>query len=303
MATNVVGGLSVDGSPVLPFTTGNVFYVKASGGSDGNDGRSTARAFATLDYAIGRTTANQGDVIIMLPGAHSYAASVLADVAGIKITGLPGGNFVRPRASIVTTADDEVINVTAADVEIAYLRIIPVTTKAGIDFTAGADRLYVHDCSFDLATAAADTGTKGVATTTNTIAADHTWIEHNYFECDGAQGSGVDVGAGIEFVVEKNTFVCRAAGAWNHAVSCAGPGGFGTIRDNDFQVYQGGSMTIGIRGSDMTSVGSVGVYRNMFAFGVTVPIDDFAAGEAFISENYKANSGAASGGVLWSSIT
>ena len=86
---------------MIPRTTGRTFWVAPSAtytvegrsytGSDGNDGLSPESAFLTLDYAIGKCTASVSDVIVLLPGAHSWSSSVAADVAGITITGIPGG--------------------------------------------------------------------------------------------------------------------------------------------------------------------------------------------------------------------
>lgn len=301
MATNFLNGVSNQGAPVFPFTTGNIFYVKASGGSDGNDGKTPGNAFATLAYAVSQATANNGDVIIMLPGAHSYSASVALSKAGLTITGLPG-NYLRPRASITISASDEIINVTAANCEIANLRIIPITAKTAIDFTTAASNLYIHNNSFDLATPVASTSTLGVGATSATQAPPFLLIDHNYVECDGAQGPAFSVGDAQDYCVSNNLISVKA-GTW--AAACAGDGvlGFGVWKGNTFLCQQAGAMTIGIRGTDMTSASSVGVLANFFGDDVTVPIDDFAAGDAYIAENYKAGVGGAAGGSLWSSIT
>jgi len=60
-------------------TTGNIFYVD-SGNSSAVDysgaGTSKTKPFKTVDYAIGQCTANNGDVIIVMPGhAESYTAA------------------------------------------------------------------------------------------------------------------------------------------------------------------------------------------------------------------------------------
>ena len=72
MRTNLSlpNGASLYGTFISP-TGGNVFSVAASGGSNGNDGLSPLRAFSTLAQGITAATANNGDVIVMLPGAHS----------------------------------------------------------------------------------------------------------------------------------------------------------------------------------------------------------------------------------------
>lgn len=300
--TNFPNGISAFGAMVLPATTGNVWFVAASGGSNGNDGKSPARAFSTLDNAINNTTANNGDVIVLLPGAHSWAASAAADVAGITIMGLPG-NYLRPRASITTSAADEIINVTAANIEIAWLRVIVVTAQTGIDFTVDATNLYVHDCSFDMS-ATASTSTIGVGHpgTVYTTAPTNLLIDHNYFEVVGAQGPAIKLGDAADFVVSNNTIAVKG-GTLAVATQQFGVLGWGVYQDNSFPVYKNATITRGITGTDLTSTLSVAILRNYFTPTTTAPIDDWGSTDAAIAENYLASTGGAGGGVLWSSIT
>lgn len=121
--TNFPHGLSSFGIPVLPplgsITTGSVFFVDSATGSNGNTGKSPSKAFATLDYAIGRCTANKGDVIYVMPN-HAETVTgiggIAADIAGISIIGLGTYNqrprFLMDGATTVTFA------VSAADVTI-----------------------------------------------------------------------------------------------------------------------------------------------------------------------------------------
>lgn len=300
---------------MIPQTSGRVFWVAPSAtytvegrsyvASDGNDGLSPERALLTLDYAIGLCTANVNDVIVLLPGAHSWSASVAADVAGITITGLPGGagNPFRQKTSITTSADDEIINVTAADIEIAYLHIIPVTTKAGIDFTSAADRLYVHDCSIDLYTAAANTGTKGIAATSAAQSPSDIVFRNIHALSDGAQGPAIELGDPDGALVEDCSFTVRG-GTWAVALTVHGVTSQASIIRRCHFAAQFGTMTDGIVGSDMTSTGQVGIYDCRFDENVTVPIDDFDAEGCNIAENYRASAdGSAEGGLLWSSTT
>ena len=99
-------GVVVRGVPIEIPHPGKVFWVNNSSvlaeggiaGSDGNDG-TYQRPFGTIDYAVGRCTANRGDVIYVMPG-HSEtigaAAAVDFDVAGITVIGL-GRGALQPR--------------------------------------------------------------------------------------------------------------------------------------------------------------------------------------------------------------
>lgn len=113
-------GIRVNGVPIFGTSSerlivGNVFFVDSSTGSDtGPYGGSTETPFATIDYAIGRCTADNGDVIIVMPGhAETLTSVITADVAGITILGV-GNELSRPTLTPSTYG----ISVTADDVEI-----------------------------------------------------------------------------------------------------------------------------------------------------------------------------------------
>jgi hypothetical protein len=106
-------GVSIRGVPVLNTHSGNVFWVSSTAGSNGNKG-TRERPFATIDYAIGRCTANNGDIILAMPG-HAEAvtvSSIACDVAGVTIIGL-GSGAMKP--TLTFSATDSRINVTAAN--------------------------------------------------------------------------------------------------------------------------------------------------------------------------------------------
>jgi hypothetical protein len=97
------GGLKVNGEcrigeKSIIAGTGKTFYVDsgASNAADTNDGRSWTKPLATLDGAINKCIANQGDVILLAEGhAESWTttgAKFTADVAGITIISLGEGS-------------------------------------------------------------------------------------------------------------------------------------------------------------------------------------------------------------------
>ena len=290
----------------MPVTSGSVFYVAPSASytvagvdgtktfvaSDGNDGLSPKRAFLTLDYAVGKCTANAGDVICLLPGAHSWSASVALDVAGVTVMGLPyfpiaTGNGPRggmPEATITTSASDEIINVTAADCKIVNLKVIPVTQKVGIDFSAAADRLKIYDCVVDLITATGHLSTKGIAATGATVAADDLHFAHIEVYEDNAgtsHGPGVDLGAGVRCVMEKSSFIKQGTTASSTAWAVSGPvvndNGTFILRDLDIVAHWGVAITKGILGADMTQQNTAAI--RVIGVGCTKVIDDFNSGD------------------------
>ena len=227
---------------MIPQTAGRLFWVapaasytvegRAYSASDDNDGLSPERAFRTIDYAIGKCTASVGDVIVLLPGAHTTTGTITVDVAGITITGMPGG----PRHSATkmaaggakmgtsvtqATASTDVFTVSAADVEIAYLHLIPVAGAAGISAANTADRLYVHDCTFNMTTAA-NTATFGISFplgTGTTTANDDSIIRNCYWYVSDNQGPAIRAaGTMIGCSIENSTFYLAGNTAWDDVI-------------------------------------------------------------------------------------
>lgn len=137
-------GVNVAGFNVLNTYGGNVYWVDSGTGSDGNKG-TYRQPLATLDNAIGKCSANNGDIIMVFPGhSETPTSSVTADIAGISIVGLGSGNtrptFIGPNA-------DATIDVTAADVTIKGLRF-----EADSGTTqAATQKIYINaaDCTIE----------------------------------------------------------------------------------------------------------------------------------------------------------
>lgn len=103
----------------LPALVGNVFYVDSTNGTDDSNhgGGPGTEAFATIDYAIGKCTADNGDVIFVMPGHEETVEDsdeLELDVAGISIIGI-GRYDSRPKI-ILDTATDAAAMVSAADI-------------------------------------------------------------------------------------------------------------------------------------------------------------------------------------------
>lgn len=109
-------GLLFDGRPVGGFLPvgpiGKTFFVDS--GVDASEGTSPNTAVGTIDEAINLCTANNGDVIYVMPG-HTEAVtstSIACDVAGVAFIGL-GSGAMKPVLTFGAT--DSRINVTAAN--------------------------------------------------------------------------------------------------------------------------------------------------------------------------------------------
>src|SRR5262245_44934865 len=107
------------------FAPGNVFFVQSTqsnAGDSAGHGQTPDAPFSTIDYAVGQCTANQGDIIVVLPGhveVVTAAGGLALDVAGIRIVGLGEGDL-KPRVNF-TTADTADCNVDADDITVEGL--------------------------------------------------------------------------------------------------------------------------------------------------------------------------------------
>lgn len=158
-------GIRIKEVPLVHMNIGKVFYVNGSSvlpqdgvsGSDSNDG-TYLRPFATVDYAVGKCTANRGDIIFVMPGHTETiiaASAVDFDVAGISIVGLGKGTKM---AEIEFNHADATIAVGADDVLIENMRFnasITVVAK-GIAVENGVANCVIRNCVFDVDAAGTD---------------------------------------------------------------------------------------------------------------------------------------------------
>ena len=94
-------GVSVLGMPLLNTYPGNVFWVNSTIG--GNKG-TRAKPFTTIQYALDKCKADQGDIIMCGPGHAETvvaAAGLDLDVAGVTLIGL-GRGAKRPTITFST---------------------------------------------------------------------------------------------------------------------------------------------------------------------------------------------------------
>jgi hypothetical protein len=133
-------------------TTGNVFYVNDATGINGigGAGRASSKPLASLDYAIGRCTADNGDFIILMPG-HSESGTAAnlfdADVAGITILGL-GDGAEMPTFTFSDT--DTTVAIGAENVSIYNVRFAAGISAVviGVAVEAAGDNFLMSDCVF-----------------------------------------------------------------------------------------------------------------------------------------------------------
>jgi hypothetical protein len=158
--TNYPNGVSSFGVPVVPdesdeIVTGNVYFVCATAkgkwiaGVDDPSYGTITKPFASIDYAIGKCTANQGDVIYVLPGhteSVAEAGGIAIDVAGISIIGLGSGSL-RPTITL-GTADTASITMSAANTTIKNFIFSAHLDNIATCFTVSAKDCTIDKCEF-----------------------------------------------------------------------------------------------------------------------------------------------------------
>ena len=152
--TNFPNGLSSFGIPVLgagfgiPTTTGEYYFVDSNTGNDTTTAGTKDKPFKTIDYAIGKCTANKGDVIIVMPGhteTLTGAGQLVFDVAGITVVGL-GTGTLRPKVLHDAAAAD--VDITAANVTIRNIHFVASIADVVASIDCDAAELWLDGCEW-----------------------------------------------------------------------------------------------------------------------------------------------------------
>jgi len=287
-------------------STSYSFGGRACSASDDNDGLSPERALRRVNRAW--ALAQAGDTIVLLPGTHSAAntsgtaTSIAANVSNVRMVGLQVGGSPWSKATRLTlAANDQTVNITATNVEIAnitFLGDVLNTGSALVDFSVAATNLYIHDCTIDVTAQTASTSILGIDATG---AAQDVVIERVVSFCDGAFGAMIDMTATLDSKVVECEHI-QSTGTLAAYLTA----GAATDRLHIRRCYVGdgaGTVTAGIDGTGATIANGVNISDCRFGVGVTVPVDNFDAAEATLCENYDFGVGATDGGALITAIT
>ena len=138
------------GVPVLgELTTGKVFFVDSTTGSNSNDGRSPETAVATADAATNLCTADKGDFVYFMPNhaeTLGTATSFAPDVAGVTYVGLGKGSNA---PEFTFSATDSEITIGAANVTFRNMRFIAGISAVVIGIDVNADYFTMDGCTTD----------------------------------------------------------------------------------------------------------------------------------------------------------
>jgi len=252
--------------------------------------------YDTMDLALAQCVAGRGDNIVLLPGAHVPTASLVMSKAGVSVWGPEAwmGKKVRKPSAVVTApAGDECMNITAADISITGLTVVPVTSESWADMDGGADGLTIRDCYIDLTTPVVEATTEGF---TASAAIEDFLFTGNTVWSDGAQGPALELtGANLNSVIEHCHFHC-SLGTWVSAINAIAIDGL-VLRHSIF-TCGGTAMTAGITASSTTVIAGLFVHDCRNDVLVTKMIDGFATTtHCALSQNYIGSVGVGDGGV------
>lgn len=130
--------------------SGNVFWVSSVVGAAGNSGSSPADAVDTINHAVALCTADQGDVIYVMPGHAeniSAATSCVIDVAGVSVIGLGNG---RNRPTLTFTATAGSIEMDAANTRLSNVRLVAGIASVVVGVNVDADDVEIDHVEFDI---------------------------------------------------------------------------------------------------------------------------------------------------------
>lgn len=191
-----------------------VFFVDSVHGSDSYGGRTITSPFATLAAAYAACTANNHDVIVVLPRHAETVTSVLTIAkAGVSIIGLKCGNL---RPTITGNAAIDAISITAANVTISGLRFAaPETDAQTADINVAAAFAHISDTIH----IGSKTALNKVDIITLASGADDCLIEdvriyNDTVECVG----GIAIEAAITRLEIRNCFIMDSVGFTNGAI-------------------------------------------------------------------------------------
>ena len=294
--------LTIPGKPhfVVPTTAYDTDWTTSLAGTWVRENHQLV--YNTMALALAACVDGRGDAIIPLSGTHTVSTASLAMAkTGVKIIG-PEAWMGRPvfKPTAILTTDitgDEIMNVTVPDCAVIGVTLRGITESDILDVSATGDGLLIDGCHIDMYTPAVHVNTVGLTLG----AAENLTIRNSVFVSDGAQGNAI-VGTGAIQSLIENCLIYNTAGTWASAILC-GAATTGLFIVNNRILSYGTALTAGVNGTGATIASGVQCIGNHFGSLVTVPVDNFDAGECELSENYSMGVGATDGGVLIVVIT
>lgn len=275
----------------LPLTFGNVFFVDSGSGLASNDGLSLSTPLATIDQAINKCTASQGDVIVVLPGhaeTISGATSLVMDVAGVQVVGL-GQGALRPTLTFSATAS--IINVSAADCRLENLVLVGNIDDivTGISIAATGDGCVLKN--IEIRDGAANKEFI-IAVAIAAAAADVVIDGFRFFGLAGGATSCIAAAGAADRLVLQNSLIIGDFSA--AAVKLDGAASVGILIDNNRVTNIDTGAGLGIAAHASTT----GWMSNNHVMNLKDGVVGLSGAAMAFSQNYGTNAAAASGIIL-----
>lgn len=244
--------------------SGNYFYVDPVNGNNGNAGTRAAPRLTIQSVHDDLVTANNHDVIFLVPGAaggittHTVAATTMISKGRTLLRGPGSDGFV-----ITRTGAGDTLSITGDGCEVSGVQIGTAATGSGdgIDVT-GADRVWIHHCTF------LDTQGDGVHIQGSSKAR----VEFCLFDGTGVGGSGQGVhitGVGPTTSNDNVIHSCHFARTGGDSILIEQ----GTTNDTDIHhnaIHDAGGWGINIGASSEDAI----VHSNVFGNNASGDIRD-----------------------------
>lgn len=282
------GDVVIKGIPLAVSNPGKVFWVNSTsvlapggtGSSNSNPG-TYQRPFATIDYAVGKCTANRGDIIMVMPGHSetiSSATSLVLDVAGIAVIGLGSGSL-RPDLNFTSTAGS--VEIDAADVTLYNLTFTADVTAVVVGANVDANGVTIDNCEFRYNASGDDFLTMVDADTVSDFTA-----TNNKFNAEEATGAAeaIRLDTVTRYTITGNQFSGEFS---DGCIIGEGAAGSGALIANNFFYNSdtAGGETIDLNVADTGLI----AYNACGTLFPTAPETAFDPGSCLCIENYAAN--------------
>ena len=298
--TNFPHGVSSFGIPQLggggiPATTGDVFFVDSGSAfaADGNAATSPDQPAATIDGAINKCAANNGDQILVMPGhSENITGTIAMDVAGVSVFGL-GSGFTRPQ--VIHTGTAGIVSITASSCR--WSNIIHIASVASVVSAIGVsgpgtasatEHTQIDNCRFTFDLAGTDMFVDTVFLGDGaTDSADYVTIRDNWFQAETVNNAGSAIN--IDDCQFIDIIGNRFSGDYNTPVIMCDAGSSVCldffIVDNIIENRDNGTTNIFQMDNAATGI----IARNLFLSALADPELHFDQGVCKMFENYGAD--------------